>query len=63
MIGGGFSLFGFDLFGLTRRVASKVEQEPAEQRSPEKVRSDRETERVSDREYSESFFWGMYPVY
>ncbi|MGK9051038.1 hypothetical protein [Xaviernesmea oryzae] len=63
MIGGGFSLFGFDLFGLTRRATPKAEPEPAEQQAPEKVRNDREMDRVPDREYSESFFWGMYPVY
>jgi len=63
MIGGGFSLFGFDLFGLTRRVPTKVGEETPKRATPEAARNEREADRISDPEYSESFFWGMYPVY
>ncbi|EUB99072.1 hypothetical protein PMI07_005353 [Rhizobium sp. CF080] len=63
MIAGGLSLFGFDLFGLTRRVPGKVDAENAEPKTFEKVREDRDENRDPDREHSESFFWGMYPVY
>lgn len=64
MIGGGFSLFGFDLFGMTRRAASEPESEaPRFHVVPEKDDDDRDAHRLPDREYSESFFWGMYPVY
>lgn len=63
MIGGGFSLFGFDLFGLTRRVPANPGEETLKRPAPETMRNEREADRISDREYSESFFWGMYPVY
>jgi hypothetical protein len=63
MIAGGLSLFGFDLFGLTRRVRGKADAESAEPKAFEKVREDRDESRDPDREHSESFFWGMYPVY
>lgn len=63
MIAGGLSLFGFDLFGLTRRLPGKADAESTERKTFEKVREDRDESRDPDREHSESFFWGMYPVY
>jgi len=63
MIAGGLSLFGFDLFGPTRRSPGKTDADSAERKTFEKVREDREENRDPDREHSESFFWGMYPVY
>ncbi|WP_117193279.1 hypothetical protein [Rhizobium terrae] len=63
MIGGGFSLFGFDLYGLGRRSPSKAGTEPAERQAQDKTRNDRDANSAGDREHSESFFWGMYPVY
>ncbi|CAN7712196.1 hypothetical protein [Neorhizobium sp. LjRoot104] len=63
MIAGGLSLFGFDLFGVTRRVPDKTGADSAERKPLEKGREDRDESRDPDREHSESFFWGMYPVY
>jgi hypothetical protein len=63
MIAGGLSLFGFDLFGLSRRGPGKAGADIAERKTFEKVREDRDENRDPDREHSESFFWGMYPVY
>ncbi|CDN50687.1 hypothetical protein [Neorhizobium galegae] len=63
MIAGGLSLFGFDLFGLSRRAPGKADTESTERTPLEKVREDGDKNRDPDREHSESFFWGMYPVY
>ncbi|CDZ70438.1 hypothetical protein [Neorhizobium galegae] len=63
MIASGLSLFGFDLFGLSQRVPGKADTESTEYTPLEKVREDRDKNRDLDREHSESFFWGMYPVY
>ena len=62
MIGGGLSLFGFDLFGIGHRPPRKVDENQKRQ-APSAPRNDREADRDCDRELSESFFWGMYPVY
>jgi hypothetical protein len=63
MIEGSFSLFGFDLFGLGRRTPHETEQKSCKRKGHETVRSEQETGYPMEREYSESFFWGMYPVY
>ena len=63
MIEGSFSLFGFDLFGLGRRARHQTEQKSLERKDQEAARGDPETAYPLEREYSESFFWGMYPVY
>ena len=60
--GGGFSLFGFDLFGLGRREPGAKRESSNERKAPEATKQD-EADRLFDREQSESFFWGMYPVY
>ncbi len=60
--GGGLSLFGFDLFGLGRREPAARAEDSSERKAPE-VAKQRETDRLFEREHSESFFWGMYPVY
>ncbi|CDZ39603.1 Hypothetical protein NGAL_HAMBI1145_49540 [Neorhizobium galegae bv. officinalis] len=60
MIACGLSLFGFDLFGLARRAPGRAGADSTERKTFEK---DREELRDPDREHSESFFWGMYPVY
>lgn len=57
----GFSIFGFDLFGLTRRPPPQEEDtigetEAARFRADDDERDDLETQ-------PETFFWGMYPVY
>ena len=59
---GGLSLFGFDLFGLGRREPASRTENSSEGRVPEPVKQ-READRLFDHEQSESFFWGMYPVY
>ncbi|UIY32097.1 hypothetical protein LZK73_24720 (plasmid) [Neorhizobium galegae] len=48
---------------MTRRVPGKADAESAEPKTFEKVREDRDESRDPDRDHSESFFWGMYPVY
>ena len=63
MTDAGFSLFGFDLYGLGRRMPAKANEQNVERKTPEKARDDHDATHVSDREHSESFFWGMYPVY
>ncbi|MFB9948621.1 hypothetical protein ACFFP0_07155 [Rhizobium puerariae] len=63
MVGGGFSLFGFDLFGLSRRDPSRTGERTAEHQASERAKDDHDGQRLADREYSESFFWGMYPIY
>lgn len=60
--GGGLSLFGLDLFGLGRREPAVRTENSGERKSPEATKQ-READRLFDREHSESFFWGMYPVY
>lgn len=60
---GGLTLFGFDLFGLSERSVSRkqsVVNEQADAPQPDKEETKRD-ERVV--EPSDSFFWGMYPVY
>lgn len=60
---GGLTLFGFDLFGLSERSGSRkqsVVNEQADAPQPDKEEAKRD-ERVV--EPSDSFFWGMYPVY
>lgn len=62
MIGGGISLFGFDLFNHGR----KAMQADTEKSSPRPSASESDAardERERDWQHSESFFWGMYPVY
>jgi len=60
--GGGLSLFGFDLFGLGRREPVAKTENSSERKLSEPAKQ-READRLFDREHSESFFWGMYPVY
>lgn len=62
MIGGGFSLLGFDLYGLGRQTKAKA-GEGKERQASDKTRDTRDSDGLHDRECSESFFWGMYPVY
>ena len=62
MTSNGFSIFGFDLFGLTRRMPSNREDGvPAASKPSPKTARDYEREEFEDR--PETFFWGMYPVY
>jgi hypothetical protein len=60
--GGGLSLFGFDLFGPGRRAKAAEAEKSSERKVPDEAKQ-READRLFDREHSESFFWGMYPVY
>lgn len=58
----GLSLFGFNLFGSGRRTSQSVVQEAPASR---KQRKDGHLidERDEECQRTESFFWGMYPVY
>jgi hypothetical protein len=60
---GGLTLFGFDLFGLVERSqARKAQQNDEHARevaSPAKESSDAKDER----DPSDYYFWGMYPIY
>jgi hypothetical protein len=63
MIECSFFLFGLDLFRLGRRTPYQTEQKSSERKDHETARSEQETAYPMEREYSERFFWGMYPVY
>jgi hypothetical protein len=60
---GGLTLFGFDLFGLSER--SMVRKQPVVRQEAEGPSPEKEEAKPDERsvEPSESFFWGMYPVY
>ncbi|MGF9692082.1 hypothetical protein AAIH46_04635 [Rhizobium sp. 0TCS1.26] len=60
---GGFSLFGFDLFGLTQRRPASDER--ADKGGVAEYEADERPDRDRDlrREPADIFFWGMYPVY
>jgi hypothetical protein len=60
---GGLTLFGFDLFGLSER--SMMRQQPAVPQPTDEPRPEADEVKRDERsvEPSESFFWGMYPVY
>ena len=60
MVAAVFSLFGFDLLGAARNAL------PATEPEPRKLNQDEDAGRADgdhDWTHSESFFWGMYPVY
>ncbi|MDX3927830.1 MAG: hypothetical protein QHC90_18720 [Shinella sp.] len=63
MIHGAISLFGFDLFAWNRCVLLKEKRDRPETfpNASHGKQTDLDQERLPDR--SESFFWGMYPVY
>jgi hypothetical protein len=58
---GGLTLFGYDLFGLAERArarkADENEEHAREVASPAKETAD------DERDPSEYYFWGMYPIY
>jgi hypothetical protein len=60
---GGFTLFGFDLFGLAhRRQVTTPSAQPEDAHVQKKSEETKDDDRnIPD--HSESFFWGMYPVY
>ena len=59
----GFTLFGFDLFGLSRREPTDKERVQVTERVSEPKKVDDKTDAETRPDPSESFFWGMYPVY
>ncbi len=64
MIAGGFSVYGFDLFGLTRRaddgdLCCNVVPKISAKKTERTVREDA----LVRRHRSESFFWRLHPFY
>jgi hypothetical protein len=60
---GGLTLFGFDLFGLAQRSQARKEQQNDEH-AREVAQPAKETaESQDERDPSEYYFWGMYPIY
>jgi hypothetical protein len=55
------SLFGFDLFGLSRRPPGKPDEQ-AENRAVAREPVDERAPADQEKEY-EAFLWGMYPIY
>lgn len=61
---GGFTQFGFDLFGLGKRVAGLEEARQPVPALPDPRPQDPDDDRQRRQEEpSEAFFWGMYPIY
>lgn len=60
---GGLTLFGFDLFGLSER--SMMRKQALRDQEPDAPLPQEAEVKPDERsvEPSESFFWGMYPVY
>ncbi|MGI2033942.1 hypothetical protein ACRQ1B_16230 [Rhizobium panacihumi] len=61
MTNNGLSIFGFDLFGLSRPTSNR-QQESSKVVEPPQSRAD-EARREDDDIEPEIFLWGMYPVY
>jgi hypothetical protein len=60
---GGFTLFGFDLFGLAQRRQANTPSNSPESVHVQKKSEEKKDDDRSMPDHSESFFWGMYPVY
>ncbi|RWX81264.1 hypothetical protein EPK99_02785 [Neorhizobium lilium] len=60
MIAASMSLFGFDLFGLTRKRKSSADDQTRE--CQEQIRSERHPDRAEDAQRCESFFWLQLPI-
>lgn len=63
MIDGSFSLFGFDLLGPSRHARREVDRKKADAKAGEFAGKGSEGAASSEREFSTTFLWGMYPHY